>query len=287
MSLNLTTVKKRIKTISSTKKITNSMKLVSSIKSRKLANEFKNNTEFYNELVELFNNALYVDEFDQSKEFNSIYLKENKNAKKNLYVIVMSNLGLCGSYNSEVYKYFKDIASSEDEIVFIGKKCFSFFKNDYKHYDDFVELNQKRDADEVNLLTTFLVNKYLTGEYKNIKVLQSKYINSLIFKPSLVNLLPLDLKVKRGTGYEPIYEANKEQFIEKFVPQYLKNIILHCLLESSLCEETNRRNSMDNANQNIEEIMSKLQIEYNKARQASITQEITEIVSGANAIKGN
>ena len=287
MSQNLTTVKKRIKTISSTKKITNSMKLVSSIKSRKLGNEFKTNTEFYNELVELFNGAIYFDDYKKSANLDSIYLKENK-VDKNLYIVVLSNLGLCGSYNSEIYKYLKPTLNKNDEIVFVGKKCFSYFKNEYKHYDMFLELNHKRDIEEINLLVTFLLNKYESNEYKQIKIVYSHYINSLVFKPSVRQLLPLELKVKKySQGYDPIYESSKEEFIKGFVPQYLKNIILHSLLESALCEETNRRNSMDNANQNIEEIMGTLQIEYNKARQASITQEITEIVSGANAIKND
>lgn len=288
MSQNLTTVKKRIKTISSTKKITNSMKLVSSIKSRKLANEFRNNTDFYNELVELFNNALYVDKFDPKNKIDSIYLQNTDKTDKVLYIIMMSNLGLCGSYNSEIYKFFKTVAKKEDEVVYIGKKCYSFFKNEYKFFDQFVDIGSKRDPEDINLLTQYLIEKFKNEKFKEVKIIHSNYINSLVFKPNVVNLLPLDLKIKTdSTGYQPIYESNREQFIESFVPQYLKNIILRCLLESSLCEETNRRNSMDNANQNIEEIMGTLQIEYNKARQASITQEITEIVSGANAIKGN
>jgi F-type H+-transporting ATPase subunit gamma len=287
MSQNLTTVKKRIKTISSTKKITNSMKLVSSIKSRKLANEFKTNTEFYNELVDIFNSALYFDDYKNSANLHSIYLEEN-NADKNLYIVVLSNLGLCGSYNSEIYKYLKPILNKNDEIIFVGKKCFSYFKNDFVHYDDFLEVNHRRDIDQINLLVEFILEKYRTNKYKNISVVYSHYINSLAFKPSVRKLLPLELKVKKITqGYDPIYESSKEEFVEGFIPQYLKNVILHCFLESALCEETNRRNSMDNANQNIDEIMETLQIEYNKARQASITQEITEIVSGANAIKND
>ena len=150
MSQNLTTVKKRIKTISSTKKITNSMKLVSSIKSRKLANEFKVNTEFYNELVELFNSAIYFDDYKNTANLDSFYLKEN-DADKNLYIVVLSNLGLCGSYNSEIYKYLKPKLTSNDEIVYVGKKCFSYFKNDFTHHDEFIEINHKRDIDEINL----------------------------------------------------------------------------------------------------------------------------------------
>ena len=287
MSQNLTTVKKRIKTISSTKKITNSMKLVSSIKSRKLANEFKVNTEFYNELVELFNSAIYFDDYKNAANLDSFYLKEN-DADKNLYIVVLSNLGLCGSYNSEIYKYLKPKLTTNDEIIYVGKKCFSYFKNDLTHYDEFIEINHKRDIDEINLLVEFILEKYKTNKFKHINIVYSHYVNSLAFKPSERMLLPLELKVKKYTaGYDPIYESSKEEFVEGFVPQYLKNIILHSLLESALCEETNRRNSMDNANQNIDEIMETLQIEYNKARQASITQEITEIVSGANAIKND
>ena len=121
MSQNLTTVKKRIKTISSTKKITNSMKLVSSIKSRKLANEFKMNTEFYNELVELFNNAIYIDSYKNAANLDSIFLNQ-VNSDKNLYVVIMSNLGLCGSYNSEIFKYLRAILNKNDKVL-IAEAC--------------------------------------------------------------------------------------------------------------------------------------------------------------------
>ena len=220
MSQNLTTVKKRIKTISPTKKITNSMKLVSSIKSRKLAKEFKTNTEFYDELVEIFNDAIYLEDAKNSAEFDYFYLKEN-DAEKNIYVVILSNLGLCGSYNTEVYKYLKQKLTKNDEIVFIGKKCFSYFKHDYKFDDRFIEINQKRDIEEINLLVNSLLKKYETKEYKNINIVYSHYVNSLAFKPSERKLLPLEIENKnQAKGYGPIYESSKEEFIKGFVPQY-------------------------------------------------------------------
>ena len=113
----------------------------------------------------------------------------------------------------------------------------------------------------------------------------AKYINSLVFKPQSLTLFPLNLKENKPyNGYGPIFEANKDEFINAFIPMYLKNKLLNILYESRLCEETSRRNSMDNANKNIDDLMYDLNIEYNKARQAGITNEINEIVGGAEAL---
>lgn len=291
MSQNLTKIKKRIGTISSTRKITNSMKLVSGVKVRKLTKEYDANIEFYKELNSIFDDALFIDSYKNKEELlQTKYLKENLKSNKTLYIVLMSNLGLCGSYNSSLYKFFNSIYKEKDEVILIGNKSLSYFKknNDLKTYDEFIDITHSLDIDKINKFIDYLLLKFDEDQYKSINIIHAKYVNSLIFKPVNIKLLPLELSTKPSyNGYGPIYEVNKEEFIDSFIPMYLKNKLLNIFYESSLCEETSRRNSMDNANKNIDDLMYDLNIEYNKARQSAITSQITEVVSGAESIKNN
>lgn len=289
MAQNITKIKKRINTIASTRKITNSMKLVSGVKVRKLTKEYNSNKEFFNELNLIFNDALYLDNFTNKEDLiDTIYFSSPKEAEVNLYIIVMSNMGLCGSYNSSLYKFFESIYKEHDEVVIIGNKARSYFKKDLKIYDDFVNLTHSLNVENIGILANFVLNKFNEKKYKTINCVFTKYINSLVFKPQSLTLFPLNLKENKPyNGYGPIFEANKDEFINAFIPMYLKNKLLNIFYESSLCEETSRRNSMDNANKNIDDLMYDLNIEYNKARQTEITNQISEIVSGAESIKNS
>lgn len=289
MAQNITKIKKRINTISSTRKITNSMKLVSGVKVRKLTKEYNSNKEFFNELNLIFNEAIYLDNFKNKEELvDTIYFASPKDATKNLYIIVMSNMGLCGSYNSSLYKFFESIYKNGDEVVIIGNKARSYFKKDIIIYDDFINLTHSLNVENIWILANFVLNKFNEREYKSINCVFAKYINSLVFKPQSLTLLPLNLKENKPyNGYGPIFEANKDEFINLFIPMYLKNKLLNIFYESSLCEETSRRNSMDNANKNIDDLMYDLNIEYNKARQSEITNQISEVISGSESIKNS
>lgn len=289
MSQNITRIKKRINTISSTRKITNSMKLVSSVKVRKLTKEFTRNKEFFDELNSLFDNALYIDKFSSPGEIkNTPFVTPYNEAQGSLHVVIMSNLGLCGSYNAQIYRFLESTYKEGDEIIAIGNKAYSYIKGSCQIHTEFIDLAHGLNIEKIGLLSEYLIRMYQSKKYKQVDCIYAKYINSLAFKPEIFKILPLDIKERNDNlNYGPIYEVNKEDFINGFVPIYIKNVLLHLLYESCLCEETSRRNSMDNANKNIDDLMYDLTIEYNKARQSSITSQITEIVGGAESIKNS
>ena len=169
MAQNITKIKKRINTIASTRKITNSMKLVSGVKVRKLTKEYNSNKEFFDELNLIFNEAIYLDNFINKEELvDTIYFASPKDATKNLYIIVMSNMGLCGSYNSSLYKFFESIYKNGDEVVIIGNKARSYFKKDIKIYDDFINLTHSLNVENIGILANFVLNKFNEREYKSI-----------------------------------------------------------------------------------------------------------------------
>ena len=121
----------------------------------------------------------------------------------------------------------------------------------------------------------------MSGKYKSVKLVYTKYINSLRFEPTLVNLFPIVEENKEtSVGYEPIYDPDVKTLIEELVPIWLTSSLYQKLIESTVSEQASRRTAMENANDNADELIDKLTIEFNKARQAAITQEILEVVSG-------
>ena len=128
----------------------------------------------------------------------------------------------------------------------------------------------------------YLSNEYLKGTYKAIHLIYTAYKNSLVFHPCDYMVLPLKREGKAVTGYPPIMEPNQDAVINSLVPIYLKNSVYAKFLESEVCEQAARSNAMENATKNAEELLESLQIEFNKARQGAITQEITEIVGASN-----
>lgn len=281
MSEGLNKVKRRIQTVESTRKITSSMKLVSSVKFAKLQKEFNSKNSYMNEIDEigkqLFNAA-------KAKGIKNEFSESFEGATKNLYVVICSNLGLCGSYNNNVLRFVESIYKEGDEFVLVGNKLFNEIsdKGKNKIYDDFIGLNEHISILNAKLLKDFLKEKYLTKEYKKISIIYSSYKNVLSFVPLEKQLLPISYEFDKKIQNNPAdFEPNLEFFFDKFLNKYLTISIYINLFEASLCEQSARRNAMENADKNAEELVDKLKLEYNKARQASITQEITEVVAGS------
>ena len=286
MAQNLSRVKRRINTVASTRKITNAMKLVSSVKARKLTKEFEVCKTFNVELNKTFDLATKDLSFEELANLSSLFI-ENKNSNKTLYIIVMSNMGLCGNYNGNLYKYFETLYKEGDEVIAIGNKLRGYFarNKDVKINYDYIDILNHFNFTKAKLFSKKLCEIYLNGDYKEIKIIHSTYVNSLVFKSVSTDFLPVKQSLSEESwAYEPIYGGSKAEFIKEFLPMYLANVLYNIMFESLLCEETSRRNSMDNADKNAQELMDNLNLEYNKARQASITQEITEVVNGSLAV---
>lgn len=290
MSQTLESVKKRINSIEATKKITSTMQLVSSVKVRKLLNIFNEKKNTLETQKIILNNAVFLSKSDVIKSFNSKLLKENKKENKKLYIVIMSNLGLCGGYNQLLYKYFQSIYKEGDEVILIGRKAVSLFNNDnnIKAYTDFVNVANNLETSDFDNLVNFIVNKYDSDKYNSIHVVYQRYVNSLVSLPISKKLLPLEINFKESlNSYEPEYIPSREVFIGKFIPFYLGNYLKTIFYEACLSEQTIRRNMMDNADKSAKDLIESLKLEYNKERQTLITNEITEVVNSANAIKNS
>ena len=276
MAQEVARIKKRIKSVGGSYKITSAMKLVSTVKLKKWKNKMLANKEY----------ALRIDEiaktvFANIEESSNPYF-EKKNADKNLYIVLSSSLGLCGAYNSNIFRLADVSISEKDDAIILGKKAISHYQNGvFNKIETFKEYSGVSNISTINAIVDYIKKEYLKGTYKEIHLIYTAYKNSLVFHPVDYQVLPLTMEKQEKAPYPPIMEPNQEALIEVLVPLYLKNSIYAKFLESEVCEQAARSNAMKNATKNAEELLESLQIEFNKARQAAITQEITEIVGAS------
>ncbi len=282
MGQSLNNIKRRINTVNSTRKITSAMKLVANVKSRRFMRELKNHEDFVKETKTILNDALFSLNDDELTTINPL-LTQYSNAKKRLVIIVTSSLGLCGGYNNEVYKYYSDFYKDGDEVITIGEKGFIEYskKKNLQIYTEFTNVLDKVEISELKGLIDFIDSKYLTGEYRSVEVIYHRYINSLISKVESIQILPLIFKEEKKVEISPVFLPDINTVINSLIPQYINVTIYEKFVSSLVSEYSARRNAMDNADKNAKDLVEKLRLEYNKERQSSITQEITEVVSGS------
>ena len=284
MDGNLISIKSRIKSIDSTLKITKAMKLVASVKLKRLKSLFDMNNLYYEQMKDILYKTLSYYDLKSHKLPDCL---KQYDSNKNLYIIVSSTLGLCGSYN---FEKLEDILTKDDELLVIGEKGIMHFKNfENKMYDDFKMLLLNFTYNNVKKMRHFIFKIYKQNKYKSVKLIYSKYINSLTFRPDIIKILPLEFNLedyKEKFEFKPIIEPNVNEVLNKMLPHYVDSLLFNKLLESNVCEYASRRNAMENATNNANEITNEFKIKFNKARQANITSEIIEVVAGANSSKG-
>lgn len=283
MAMSLQQTKMRIRSVASTKKITKAMELVATSKLRKAKDINMKITPYKNEVFEIIS---YCANNINDKDYR--YFNENKDANKSLYIIVTSTLGLCGGYNMNVIKYVTNNISKDDDLIVIGSKGINFFKNKgyniIKAYPELPGLDVKEGIS--SSISYEILKEFDSSNYKNVNMIYTKFINSLTFEPEMVKLLPLSTVVEvPHISKELLLEPSAEEVLNGLIPFYLNTAIKGLLFESMLSEQASRRTAMENATDNASELEDKLLLEFNKSRQASITQEITEISGAANAIK--
>ena len=277
MAQEVTRIKKRIKSVTGSYKITSAMKLVSTVKLKKWKNKMLATKEY----------ALHIDEiakvvFSSVENSKSPFFKVNEKADKNLYIVLSSSLGLCGAYNNNIFRLADAKITEKDDAIILGNKAISHYQNGVFHkIDTFKEYSSIKDEEIIKQIVNLISDEYQKGTYKEIHLIYTAYKNSLVFHPCDYLILPLKAS-EYNEPYPPIMEPNQEALINVLVPIYLKNTVYAKFLESEVCEQAARSNAMENATKNAEELLDNLQIEFNKARQGAITQEITEIVGASN-----
>jgi len=279
MSQNVVKIKSRIKSVSGAYKVTSAMKLVSTVKLKQWRNKMLANKEYNAQLNEAVDLLLMF-----AKDNKSPYLKINNSPKK-LYIIISSTLGLCGSYNNNIFKISDAKISKDDEAIILGEKGIAHYENEqFKKIEGFNEKYSIDNKKSIDKLSSFILKEYEKGTYSEVHIIYSEYKNSLVFLAKDYQLLPLHFKDEEVDEYSPILEPSGNELINSLLPFYIQSALFAKLLESEVCEQGARSNAMENATNNAKDLLDELSIEFNKARQAAITQEITEIVAASKAV---
>ena len=278
MAQSLHKTKRRIASVNSTKKITKAMELVATVKLKRFKNVMLENEAYAKELVDIIHHLFaHIDVEDNP------YLVETK-SETDLYIVVSSNLGLCASYNNNIFNFVNEnVKKDKTEVIPIGFKGQNYLRKEgYKLLNEFVSINERLEFEEIKKLGELITKEFVKGKYRSIRLIYTHYVNSLKFVPEEISIFPIqNVEGESKAGYEPILDPNAKTLIDELVPIYVSSTLYHKIIESQVSEQASRRTAMENANDNADEIIDKLTLEYNKARQTAITQEITEIVSGS------
>lgn len=284
MAANMKAVKLRIKSVQSTMQITKAMELVASSKLRKA----KERAEVCRPYFETMHQTL-VDIAQGNTDFSSVYARESGN-EKCCYVLIAGDRGLAGGYNTNLFKCLEAASVNQDFLVLpIGKKAVEYSKrNGFACVtESFGEIADVSVADCFEM-ANLLCGEFKKGEFGHIDLCYTKFVSMLSQQPSAIPVLPLkDLTDKQDTKSIRnliLYEPDALEVFDAIVPEYLAGLIYGAVCESVASELAARRTAMEAATNNAEEMIEKLNLHYNRARQASITQEITEIVGGAEGV---
>ena len=284
MAANMKAVKLRIKSVQSTMQITKAMELVASSKLRKA----KERAEVCRPYFETMHQTL-VDIAQGNTDFSSVYARESGNEKR-CYVLIAGDRGLAGGYNTNLFKCLEAASVNQDFMVLpIGKKAVEYSKrNGFACVtESFGEIADVSVADCFEM-ANLLCGEFKKGEFGHIDLCYTKFVSMLSQQPSAIPVLPLkDLTDKQDTKSIRnliLYEPDASEVFDAIVPEYLAGLIYGAVCESVASELAARRTAMEAATNNAEEMIEKLNLHYNRARQASITQEITEIVGGAEGV---
>ena len=282
MASNMQSIKRRIKSVESKKKITKAMQLVATSKLRKTRNQLDELKPYYHLVQQTVAEILASNQ----GSIDNPYLTLNPNGKT-VYIVITSSLGLCGGYNANVFKTIAQEVQDQDIVYMIGTKGASYLSHRSIEYkENYLSLNTTLDFKDVVRLVGELTAQYRQKNISKIKIIYTEFVNNLTFVPRVVTLLPVDTSDFQDievTSKYTIFEPSPNDVLNDLIPMYLQSVIYGYLVESVTSENASRRTSMENATDNAQELIDNLLLKYNQARQTAITNEISEIVAGANA----
>ena len=276
-------IKLRIKSMESTKQITKAMEMVASSKLRHAQDRVLQSRPYFEILYKAFTDIMI-----NNKDFTSPFLKRRDEVKRTCYIVIAGDRGLAGGYNHNVINLACEHMQGKDAVVLpIGKKALEYFKN-HNHsilteaYASAMELS----VGDCFTLAKKLSSEFLDEQFDEVYLVYTNFVSILSQSPAVMQMLPLeDLRPKDAAPPRDLilYEPDCGSVYNAIVPEYLGGLVYGALCESVASEQAARRTAMDSATKNAEEMIDSLSLQYNRARQGAITQEITEIVAGAEA----
>ena len=273
-------IKHRITSVSNTQQIMKAMNLVAASKVQRNKAKFEAVSPMFVEAKKFMTQGLC-----NSSAWESVYY-ETRAVKNTAYVVISGDRGLCGSYNANVLKEaLSHMDSGKNEhIIAIGAKCKEYFVRRKKNIaESHIAVMENISYSLAESIAQGLINMYLERRVDEIYIAYTQFDTLLSHTPTLVKLLPFE-PLRFAFQKEVLYEPDVHTYFKKSMPVYLAMFLYGAMVESTVCEQASRMTSMDAASRNAGEIVDDLALKYNRQRQGAITQEISEIVGGANAI---
>lgn len=286
---NLKDIRTRITSVGSTMQITSAMKLVSAAKLKRATDSIVQLRPYADKLRELLQNVSSTLEAEVGGA-----LTEEREVNKVLLVVINSNRGLCGGYNSSIIKKVNalladELAGKQVELLTIGKKAFETFKKTQEIYKNESTIWDNLNFADVAEIADDLVEKFTAGDYDQIRIIYNQFQNAAVQIVQNEQFLPVviekaDENATNEAELDYIFNPSKEEILTDLIPQTLKTQLFKAVLDANASEHGARMTAMHKATDNASELQKGLKIQYNKARQAAITNEILEIVGGAEAL---
>lgn len=281
MGANIKAIRARIKSVDSTRHITKAMELVAASKIKKTGARMEK-SRFYKDTM--------LDAFASLASEDSPYAKTRPRTLPSLFIVIAGDRGLAGGYNNNIFRSAAAMMTGGDYVIPIGKRAVEYYSrragvNIVGEEFTSVENFSSADASRAAYLAKEMYDR---GEIKEVNLISTKFISMLSSRPDITYLLPLErLAEKRGVDSKSSalseYEPSPEEVLAAVIPEYIAGVLYTSAVEAYASELASRRAAMDTATKNADEMLGDLSLKYNRARQSAITQEITEIVAGANA----
>lgn len=280
-------IKRRIKGINNTKQITKAMELVASARLRKARTKLEKSRPYYNTVYE---NIMQV--LGDLGNLKHPYLNV-RDVKKSLYIVVTADRGLAGGFNANINRLVEnEIKERKDEVslIVVGSKGRDFYRNrEYDIKEEFIGMTEDPSFSDARDIGNIVMEMYKKEEIDEVKIAYTEFVSTISQEAKMLKLLPNDSLKDDGSEKEKSaiveFEPAADEVLDYLIPKYIQAVIYGSLIESSCSQQGARRVAMENATDNAEEMIDEFELEYNRARQAAITTEITEIVTGAEALK--
>jgi F-type H+-transporting ATPase subunit gamma len=287
---NIREVVGRIHSISSTQQITKAMKMVAAAKLSKVQHQLIHLRPYAAKIQHILAHVTA----DNQQQLDRAYTQQRP-VEKLLLVVMSADKGLCGSFNANIFKkvmshlsqQWPDLKPAQIDLCIIGKKAFTFFKNrPYKLITDYIPLAHQLKFEPASHAAEFMIQAFLDHTYDRIELVHNHFVNAasqMVQVETFLPIIQLDAS-EQSTTIDYIYEPSKAELVKELLPKSLKIQFYKALLESHASEHGSRMTTMSKATDNAEDMLKSLKISYNRSRQASITNEILEIVAGAEAL---
>lgn len=280
---SLRDIKRRIVSVNKTIKITSALKMVAAAKFKKNQSLILKLRKYSNRLNDLMANILV-----RNNDLDQPFFQRNEG--KTLYVVLSSDRGLCGGFNQNIFRKVKELVPAGEDVIAIGNKGFQHFrKSNLNLIQSFTQIGETLDLQQIHEMVDSILQRFLAAEYTKVFLIYNEFKSAISQNILIEELLPIDthdfdVQSDHHRG-DYIYEPGTGAVIDKVSQMYLFTKIYRALLESGTAEQGSRMTAMDSATNNAEDLVYRLSLKYNRARQNAITTELTEIVAGAEGIK--